>query len=57
MLVHELVIGSGNRSPLGVFPAPNGTFVNRARIYPAQRVALNVNDVVQIGTVQLKVIV
>jgi hypothetical protein len=35
----------------------NGTFVNRARIYPGQKKGLNVNDVVQIGTVQLKVIV
>jgi hypothetical protein len=35
----------------------NGTFVNRARIYPGQKQPLNVNDVIQIGTVQLKVIV
>jgi len=33
----------------------NGTFVNRARIYPGQKTALKVNDVVQIGTVQMKV--
>jgi pSer/pThr/pTyr-binding forkhead associated (FHA) protein len=35
----------------------NGTFVNRARIYPGQKKTLNVNDVIQIGTVQLKVVV
>jgi hypothetical protein len=35
----------------------NGTFVNRSKIYPAQPVPLKANDVVQIGTVQLKVIV
>jgi hypothetical protein len=35
----------------------NGTFVNRQRIYPGQKQPLNVNDVIQIGTVQLKVIV
>ena len=35
----------------------NGTFVNRGRIYPGQKKTLNVNDVVQIGTVQLKVVV
>jgi hypothetical protein len=35
----------------------NGTFVNRARIYPGQKKMLAVNDVVQIGTVQLKVVV
>jgi FHA domain len=32
----------------------NGTYVNRARIYPGQKRPLNVNDVIQIGTVQLK---
>jgi hypothetical protein len=35
----------------------NGTFVNRARIYPGAKKPLNVNDVIQIGNVQLKVIV
>jgi FHA domain len=33
----------------------NGTYVNRARIYPGQPRPLNVNDVIQIGTVHLKV--
>jgi hypothetical protein len=33
----------------------NGTYVNRSRVYPGQKRPLNVNDVVQIGTVQLKV--
>jgi FHA domain len=33
----------------------NGTYVNRGRIYPGQKRSLNVNDVVQIGTVQMKV--
>jgi hypothetical protein len=33
----------------------NGTFVNRARIYPGQKRGLSVNDVVQIGTVQMRV--
>jgi FHA domain len=32
----------------------NGTFVNRTRIYPGQKRPLNVNDVIQIGTVQMK---
>lgn len=35
----------------------NGTFVNRARIHPGQPRPLAVNDVVQIGTVQLKVLI
>jgi hypothetical protein len=33
----------------------NGTYVNRNRVYPGQKKALNVNDVIQIGTVQMKV--
>lgn len=33
----------------------NGTFVNRNRIYPGQKCPLNVGDVIQIGTVQMKV--
>jgi pSer/pThr/pTyr-binding forkhead associated (FHA) protein len=35
----------------------NGTFVNRGRIYPGQKQPLGVNDVIQIGTVQLRVVV
>lgn len=33
----------------------NGTFVNRTRVYPGQKRQLNLNDVVQIGTVQMRV--
>lgn len=33
----------------------NGTFVNRTRVYPGQKRQLNPNDVIQIGTVQMKV--
>ncbi len=32
----------------------NGTFVNRTRVYPNQKRALQVGDVIQIGTVQLR---
>jgi hypothetical protein len=32
----------------------NGTFVNRTRIYPGQRRALQENDILQIGKVQLR---
>lgn len=34
----------------------NGTFVNRSRIYPGQKTNLNANDIIQIGNVQLKVV-
>jgi hypothetical protein len=33
----------------------NGTYVNRTRVYPGQKRQINVNDVIQIGTVQMKV--
>ena len=32
----------------------NGTFVNRTRVYPGQKRPLAVNDVVQVGTVQMR---
>jgi hypothetical protein len=35
----------------------NGTYVNRQRIYPGQKRELHVNDIIQIGNVQLRVIV
>jgi pSer/pThr/pTyr-binding forkhead associated (FHA) protein len=35
----------------------NGTFVNRNRVYPGQKQNLKPNDVIQIGTVQMKVTV
>src|SRR5262245_27104011 len=35
----------------------NGTYLNRNRVYPGQKQPLKVNDVIQIGNVQLKVIV
>jgi hypothetical protein len=35
----------------------NGTYVNRTRVYPGPRRPLAVNDIIQIGTVQLKVLV
>jgi hypothetical protein len=34
----------------------NGTYVNRGRIYPGQKRPLAVNDIVQIGNVQMKVL-
>ena len=33
----------------------NGTFVNRNRIHPGQKRPLRLNDIVQIGTVQMKI--
>jgi hypothetical protein len=35
----------------------NGTFVNRTRVHPGQMRTLQVNDIIQVGTVQMRVIV
>ena len=35
----------------------NGTYLNRTRIEPGKKIPLSVSDVIQIGTVQLKVVV
>jgi hypothetical protein len=35
----------------------NGTFVNRSRLNPGQKRTLKANDIIQIGTVQMKVMV
>jgi hypothetical protein len=35
----------------------NGTFVNRSRVHPGQIKELQANDVIQVGTVHLKVVV
>jgi hypothetical protein len=34
----------------------NGTYVNRNRVFPGQRQPLKANDIIQVGTVQLKVV-
>lgn len=34
----------------------NGTFVNRIRVAPGQRRALAVNDIIQVGTIQMRVL-
>jgi hypothetical protein len=35
----------------------NGTFVNRTRVHPGQVRALQANDIIQVGTVQLRLII
>ena len=34
----------------------NGTFVNRARVHPGQLRTLQINDIIQVGTVQMRLI-
>jgi pSer/pThr/pTyr-binding forkhead associated (FHA) protein len=54
---HALITLENGQLTIEDLNSSNGTFVNRSKIYPAQPVPLKPNDVVQIGTVQLKVIV
>jgi hypothetical protein len=54
---HALIAFENGQLTIEDLNSSNGTFVNRSKIYPGQRTPLNVNDVIQIGTVQLKVIV
>jgi pSer/pThr/pTyr-binding forkhead associated (FHA) protein len=54
---HALISLENGQLTIEDLNSSNGTFVNRSKIYPAQPVPLKPNDVVQIGTVQLKVIV
>jgi hypothetical protein len=54
---HALISLENGQLSIEDLNSSNGTFVNRSKIYPAQPVPLKPNDVIQIGTVQLKVIV
>ncbi len=54
---HALITFEEARLAIEDLNSSNGTFVNRARIYPGQKRPLNVNDVIQIGNVQLKVVI
>ena len=54
---HALITFEGGQLIIEDLNSSNGTFVNRARIYPGQKRELAVNDVIQIGTVQMKLII
>jgi hypothetical protein len=54
---HACIHFEGGQLSIEDLNSSNGTFVNRSRIYPGVKKPLNVNDVIQIGNVQLKVIV
>jgi hypothetical protein len=51
---HCLVIYENGELNLEDLNSANGTFVNRTRVYPGQKRPLAVNDVIQVGTVQMK---
>jgi hypothetical protein len=54
---HACVIFDGKAVVLEDMNSLNGTFVNRQRVFPGQQRVLQPNDVVQIGTVQLRMLV
>ena len=54
---HACVIFDGKTVVLEDMNSLNGTFVNRQRVFPGQQRVLQPNDVVQIGTVQLRMLV
>jgi FHA domain len=54
---HAIITFENGELTLEDLNSANGTYVNRTRVYPGQKRPLNVNDVIQIGTVQLKVLV
>ncbi len=52
---HALITFEQGKLVIEDLNSANGTFVNRARVYPGQKQPLKPNDVIQIGTVQMKV--
>jgi hypothetical protein len=54
---HACVIFDGKTVILEDLNSLNGTFVNRQRLFPGQQRVLLPNDVVQVGTVQLRLLI
>jgi hypothetical protein len=52
---HALITYGDGQLTIEDLNSTNGTFVNRTRVHPGQKRPLQVNDVIQIGTVQMKV--
>jgi hypothetical protein len=54
---HALISYDNGQLTIEDLGSTNGTFVNRMRVHPGQKRPLQVNDVIQIGTVHLKVMI
>ena len=54
---HACVLFDGRAVILEDLNSLNGTFVNRQRVFPGQQRVLQPNDVIQVGTVQLRMLV
>ncbi len=53
---HALITWENGELTIEDLNSSNGTYVNRLRVYPGQRHTLQANDVIQIGTIQMRVI-
>jgi len=54
---HALISFDGRAMIVEDLKSLNGTFVNRVRLHPGQQRVLQPNDVIQVGTVQIRVLV
>jgi hypothetical protein len=54
---HACISLEGDQLSLEDLNSANGTYINRTKLYPGQKKSLSVNDIIQIGNVQMKVIV
>ena len=51
---HALIVFEGDNLTIEDLTSTNGTFVNRTRVHPGEKRPLKLNDVIQIGTVQMR---
>jgi hypothetical protein len=54
---HACISLEDNQLAIEDLNSANGTYVNRSRVYPGAKKALAVNDILQIGNVQMKIII
>ena len=54
---HAVIFWESNELSIEDLNSANGTYVNRTRVHPGSKRPLTVNDIVQIGNVQLKVVI
>jgi hypothetical protein len=53
---HAVIIFENGQMHIEDLNSANGTYVNRQRVYPGQKQPLKPGDVIQIGTVQMRVV-
>jgi pSer/pThr/pTyr-binding forkhead associated (FHA) protein len=54
---HACISFEGEQLSIEDLNSANGTYINRNKLYPGQKKQLSVNDIIQIGNVQMKLIV